>query len=473
VSPTATASEIRAGLDHPVIDADGHGIEYLPWFRDLLRDEGGPGAVDAWNVVENGSRVTRTLDRATKRALGVFRVPWWGLPSENTRDRATAMLPALLHERLDELGIDVAVCYPTYGLTVMGLDDPHLRVAAARAFNTYYAQAYGGLRDRLEPVAIVPTFAPDEAIDVLDHAVGTLGLHAVMCTGLVHRPLPGENLPRGARWVDALGLDSEHDYDPLWRRFADLGVTPTFHSTGMGWGSRTSPTSYVANHVGSFGAAGEALCRSLLLGGVMARFPELRFAFLEGGVTWAATLCSDLVGHMEKRHSDVIGQYDPARLDRPQLTDLIRRYGHPEVQERAGDIESALHMLSEPNEDPAQLDEFAASGLHSPADIRATFARQCFFGCEADDPTWALAFAPEYHGTRLGAMFASDLGHWDVPDATHVLPEAWELVENGLVTTDDFRAFTYENALALWGPKLFAETVLATRSATGRLEPDR
>ena len=82
-----------------------------------------------------------------------------------------------------------------------------------------------------------------------------------MCTGLVHRPLPGENLPRGARWVDALGLDSAHDYDPLWRRFVELDVTPTFHSTGMGWGSRTSPTSYVANHVGSFGAAGEALCR--------------------------------------------------------------------------------------------------------------------------------------------------------------------------------------------------------------------
>ena len=75
----------------------------------------------------------------------------------------------------------------------------------------------------------------------------TLGLRAIMCTGLVHRPLPGENLPRGARWVDALGLDSEYDYDPLWRRFVELDVTPTFHSTGMGWGSRTSPSSYVAN----------------------------------------------------------------------------------------------------------------------------------------------------------------------------------------------------------------------------------
>lgn len=456
-----TAREIRAALDHPVIDADGHGIEYLPWFRDLLRDEGGANAVDAWDVVENGARLSRTLDVPTKRALGVFRVSWWGLPADNTLDRAAAMLPALLYERLDELGIDVAVCYPTYGLTVMGLDDPDLRVAAARAFNTYYAQAYAGLRDRLEPVAIVPTYAPDEAITVLEHAVDTLGLRAIMCTGLVGRPLPGDNLPRGARWIDALGLDSLHDYDPLWRRFVELGVTPTFHSTGMGWGSRTSPSSYVANHVGSFAAAGEALCRSLLLGGVMQRFPELRFAFLEGGVTWAATLCSDLVGHFEKRHGEALRRYDPSRLDRAELVRLIEQFGSEPVRERVGDLDAALHMLSEPDEDSDRLDEFAASGLHSPSAIRETFARQCFFGCEADDPTWALAFASEYHGTRLGAMFASDLGHWDVPDSTHVLPEAWELVERELVTPEQFRVFTHDHALELWGPGLFAGTVVA------------
>src|SRR5262249_11294814 len=286
----------------------------------------------------------------------------WGLPSENTLDRASAMLPRLLHQRLDELGIDVAVCYPTYGLTVMGLDNPQLRVAAARAFNTYYAQAYAGLRDRLEPVAIVPTFAPDEAIDVLDHAVETLGLRAVMCTGLVHRPLPGDDVPRGARWVDALGLDSAYDYDPLWRRFVELGVTPTFHSTGMGWGSRTSPSSYMVNHLGSFAAAGEALCRSLFMGGVMHRFPQLRFAFLDGGVAWAATLCADLVGHFEKRHGDAILRYDPERLDRTSLRVLMSRYGDDELTKRLDRLDDALHMLSEPDEDRSSLDEFARCG---------------------------------------------------------------------------------------------------------------
>ncbi|HWS45385.1 MAG TPA: amidohydrolase, partial [Acidimicrobiia bacterium] len=86
----ASAAEIRAGLDHAVIDADGHGIEYLPWFRDLLRDEGGGTAVDAWDVVEHGATRTRALDAGTQRALGTFRVSWWGLPAENTLDRATA-----------------------------------------------------------------------------------------------------------------------------------------------------------------------------------------------------------------------------------------------------------------------------------------------------------------------------------------------------------------------------------------------
>ena len=175
----------------------------------------------------------------------------------------------------------------------MGLDDPDLRVAAARAFNTYYAQAYAAVpRSPANRSRSCRRTRPTKRSPCSTTRSTTLGLRAVMCTGLVQRPLPGDNVPRGARWVDALGLDSAHDYDPLWQRFVDLGVTPTFHSTGMGWGSRTSPTSYVANHLGSFAAAGEALCRSLFLGGVMHRFPTLRFAFLEGGVAWAATLCA-------------------------------------------------------------------------------------------------------------------------------------------------------------------------------------
>jgi len=42
-------------------------------------------------------------------------------------------------------------------------------------------------------------------------------------------------------------------------------------------------------------------------------------------------------------------------------------------------------------------------------------------------------------------MFASDIGHWDVPDLRGVLPEAWELVDHGLLDEAQFRDFTCGN----------------------------
>jgi hypothetical protein len=67
-------------------------------------------------------------------------------------------------------------------------------------------------------------------------------------------------------------------------------------------------------------------------------------------------------------------------------------------------------------------------------------------------------------GARLPAIFASDIGHWDVPDFTGVLGEAWELVEHGHLDLDGFRAFTFDNPVALWAgtnPRIFEGTIVA------------
>ena len=460
------ATAIRAELGHPVVDADGHIIEYAPAIRDLVGDEAGGAVADRFTALAEGSRVRRGLDHETRRANAVSRTGWWGVPARNTLDRATAMLPGLLHERLDEIGVDVAVLYPTVGLTIMAIDDDELRRAVARACNRYYVEAYGPYSDRLLTVGVVPTYDPDEALAELDHATG-LGLRGFLFGGLVLRPAPGHDpADRAARWVDGLGLDSAHDYDPLWRRCVELGVSPTFHSTGIGFGSRTSPTNYVANHIGNFASGTEAVCRSLFFGGAMTRFPQLRFAFLEGGVAWACNLLSDIVGHFEKRNRDALAHYDPANLDRARFDELLDRYAEGRVAEHRDELEEALAFLSDPDEDPATLDEFAPSGITSVADIVRVFTDQCFFGCEADDPMNAMAFDDRINpeGARLRAMFASDIGHWDVPDFTGVLPEAWELVEDGLVDREQFRDFVFGNVARLFAgtnPEFFAGTAVA------------
>jgi hypothetical protein len=249
-------------------------------------------------------------------------------------------------------------------------------------------------------------------------------------------------------WIDTLGHGSLHDYDPVWRRCAELGVSPSFHGIGYGWGSRRSTTNYVYNHIGNFGAAQEAACRSLLMGGVPVRFPGLSFAFLEGGVGWSAQLLADLLGHFEKRNPDSVGAYDPRRFDVDLASRLIDDYAAPPMaQLRDRYLRIAERLRDAPPDHPAGYDDFAEAGWRDEDQIVETFRKQLFFGCEADDPINAVAFDRRMlpRGAQLNAMFASDIGHWDVRDFRTVLPEAWELMEDGLVDAAGFRDFTFGN----------------------------
>ena len=97
------SAAVRAKLGHPVIDGDGHWLEPVPIFLDYLRDVGGPSAVDkfmkkakdtSWYEMSAADRMDRRPHRPT----------WWGEPA-STLDRATAMIPRLFYERLDDFGI--------------------------------------------------------------------------------------------------------------------------------------------------------------------------------------------------------------------------------------------------------------------------------------------------------------------------------------------------------------------------------
>jgi predicted TIM-barrel fold metal-dependent hydrolase len=448
----AKLDRIRSGLSHPIIDADGHIVEFMPAVRDEIVAVGGEAAAQEVDGLLGAGRFARMMDPETRRTLGLIRMSWWALPAENSLDRATSMLPSLLYERLPELGIDFAVVYPTLGLMVTALDDRDTRRAVTRGFNRYYADTFRDCGRRMTPAALVPMHTPEEAIEELDYAVNELGLRAAVLAGTVLRPLPGNNESRSARWVDSLGPDEPRAYDAVWQHCLDLGISPTFHSSSMGWGSRTSLTSYVHNHIGNFATAGEATCRSLFLSGVPRRFPDLRFAFLEGGVAWGANLYCDLLGHFEKRGAHAIDSLDPARIDRALVAELFERYGTESYKRNLDALDQALSFLSDPDEDRDVIDEFRHCQLAGPEDIRSVFTDQFYFGCEADDPMNAVGFDTRRLplGARLQAIFSSDIGHWDVPDMRSVLLEAHEMVEDELMSEDDFRRFTFDNVASLY-----------------------
>ena len=353
--PSDEVARIRRRLTHPVIDADGHLAEFMPMVIDCMREV----ADDA--VAERFIRFRRSPFTSGEGYLPT-RV-FFGSPP--TLDRMTVMLPELLYRRLEEIGLDFALLYPTSGLSVLSNPDDELRQAAARALNTYYARVFAEYRDRLEPVAVIPTFSPDEAVAELDYAVGTLGLKAVVMSGTVPRTVRPDG--SAASWVDTLGHDSLHDYGPLWARCVELGVVPAFHGIGYGWGSRVSPKNYVYNHVGNFAAAQEAACRSLIMAGVPRRYPELRLSFLEGGVAWAAQLYADLLGPLreaQRRRGADLRPRALRRRDGGRALLRVRRAARSRgYQDR---VEEGAKPLGDPGEARYGIDDFAESGITGP-----------------------------------------------------------------------------------------------------------
>jgi hypothetical protein len=347
--------------------------------------------------------------------------------------------------------------------------DPEIRVAGVRAVNRYFAEVLRDYRDRLTVVACLPMHSPAEALAELDYAVGTLGAKVIAVPPGVQRPIPAlarkypDLYPEGA-WFDNFCLDSEHDYDPVWKRCTELKVGVTAHAgmtPGLPWNGR-SISSFVYNHVGNMAAQQHLFAKSLFLHGVTRRHPEQQFAFVECGVAWACLLYADLIAHWDKRRLDMLPQFDPGNLDRKRFFALVERYGDERMRALVHDPDTAIPPVK-PLTDARVLDEWAALGIERREDFKRLFTENLHFGCEADDSTtgWAFDTGRNPYGARLKAMLGSDIGHFDMPDMREVLEEAWELVEHGIVTRDDFRDFAFTNCASmhlLMNPKFFEGT---------------
>jgi predicted TIM-barrel fold metal-dependent hydrolase len=467
-------SEIKAKLNHPIIDGDGHWVEYDPVFAEQMRKVGGDLAADGFLAAMATTRDALVLSVEERRRRRLAMPGFWTRQTGNTYDRATAMLPHLLYERLDEIGSDFAIVYPTAGLRLPRIKDDAARRAVIRAYNIVSAGYFKDLSDRMTPAAIIPMHHPDEAIAELDFVTRELGSKVGMFGSAMPRQVDAisrgqSDTDRLAVWYEVFGIDSIYDYDPVWQKCVDVGIAPTFHSAGSNQALRNSPTNFTYNHIGHFADAGHAAAKGIFLGGVTRRFPELRFAFLEGGVGWGAQLFGDLIEHWERRNARALENMRPDRLDRKRLMELVEKYGYQEhaaaLKARDGWPDPELQMTGGIDD----LDDFAACKITQKRDWVDLYATPYYFGCEADDRMNAVAFGKgNPFGAQLNAIYSSDIGHFDVIDMRDPLPEAYELVEDGHITLDNFRDFVFTNAVKLWGtqnPDFFKGTVVEKEAA--------
>ncbi|MBM2811498.1 MAG: amidohydrolase [Chloroflexi bacterium] len=167
---------------------------------------------------------------------------------------------------LEKIGFDMQVLVPNngpYGNEV----EPELAASAARAYNRAVSRAMQRQPGKFIGLAVVPLQDVERAIEELDYAITELGLHA----------------PQIVTHVEDRNLD-EYEFWPFYKRVEELNVPLIVHP------SHTSITvgghrykRYRFGNALMFPAEASLAIGSLICGGVLDTFPDLRVGVLEAG----------------------------------------------------------------------------------------------------------------------------------------------------------------------------------------------
>jgi uncharacterized protein len=178
-------------------------------------------------------------------------------------------------EAMDVEGIDVAVLFPTRGLNVLDHPnrDPRFAAAIARAYNDWLADFCQQDPTRLIGAGMLSVYDIQDAVAEARRVVEELGFRAVYLRS---------NIVNGKTWHDPA-------YEPLWETLETLEIPVGFHESS-GSASRQSGDQFEPN----FGLRRvyaqpfEQMLGlgSFLGGGVLARHPRLKVAFLEANCSW-------------------------------------------------------------------------------------------------------------------------------------------------------------------------------------------
>jgi predicted TIM-barrel fold metal-dependent hydrolase len=239
-------------------------------------------------------------------------------------------------DAMDREGVDLTVLFPTRGLFTLGLDsteqigadglEPSFATAIARAYNDWLHDYCQLAPDRIYGAAMVAPHDIAGAVEETRRCVEEYGFKAIyLAPGCVNRK----------PW-------HHRDYDPLWAECQKQGIAVGFHGGGrtlltpdfslgdifgdrlMMWHTFNQPLGVMAAAV------------SLIGGGVLERFPELRIALLEGNCSWAPWLM-----HRLDEHHEWVGWYESRDLTK-KPSEYFRTNCFVSVE---ADEETVVHYL--------------------------------------------------------------------------------------------------------------------------------
>lgn len=273
-----------------VIDADSHVMEREEIWEKYMEDEYRPKRPRMvqchdqcdWFFIVDTSLAPPPFSFKGRHPFGVGGLGPIGLKDRQEEAEREKLQGALVggfdpHARIKDMdleGRDVDVLYPSLllGENMNTFKDYKLISAICRAYNNWLADFCRPYPDRLKAVASVCLYDVDEAVKEVNRCVSRLGFVGVMIA---------------PAYVGTRDLDNPEFY-PFYEECQRLGIPVSLHIALQ----ENPPKLERINHrdfaltfalvsIPHLIALGQ-----LIFGGVLDRFPKLRFAFLESGVGW-------------------------------------------------------------------------------------------------------------------------------------------------------------------------------------------
>jgi predicted TIM-barrel fold metal-dependent hydrolase len=270
---------------HLVIDADGHGGEPLDWRRRMPKRfmpqmrAYVSGMKEAYRGLPGGGmQISEANPRQKPRPDDDldFDVPM----------RAGMHDPEQRMPDMDLEGIDIAVLFPPGSGEEWALDDAEFSAALCRTLNDARAEYASFAPERLKLVAKLPMMAPELAAEELERCVSEHGF-----VGMVT-----------ATHLRDKNLD-DPSFDVVWRTAERLGVAVCTHGGGQAPGQTPLLIdrfdSRLGVHAITHPLGAMQAVYNFTVGGIWARFPELRVGFMEAGVGWLPFWLERLDEHWE------------------------------------------------------------------------------------------------------------------------------------------------------------------------------
>ena len=190
---------------------------------------------------------------------------------------------------MDAEGIDIAVIYPSRGLFALTVPDlePRFAAAIARAYNDWLYDFCAPDRKRLIGAGMISPFDIEDTVSESKRCVNELGFRGVFL-----RP----NIVNERNWHDPY-------YEPLWSTLEELGAPIGFHegdTSALPHVGEQFGENIMLSHTFSHPIEQMLAAASFCGGGILARHPNLKAAFLEGNCSWLPFFLWRLDEHWER-----------------------------------------------------------------------------------------------------------------------------------------------------------------------------